>query len=123
MKNNKAFFLIIMAIAFFFINNSANAQTPISTNSIIQTPTKSELILGVPKVTDKNLFLILNAVEQIPGLQYKSYCSAQKLILITYDSSVFNRKTEIIEAITNKGVQMPMFVKEGSFADVNNLCQ
>ncbi len=111
--------LAFIVFSFFLISSTINAQTANNSEEVSSNNLKiGELILGIPKLTDKNLFLITEALKKIKGAQFKQYCLEQRLVLIKYDKKIFSTKDEIIEAIKRQNVQMPMFVKEGTFAEM-----
>lgn len=82
-----------------------------------------ELVLGVPKASEKNLGVLTDIISKIPGLKYDSFCPHHNLVLITYDTKLFNTPEEVIRAIQESNFNMPIFVKEGGFMDANEMCK
>ena len=81
-----------------------------------------ELILGIPKLTDKTLYNLTGAIGQISGLKYDTYCPKHNLVLLTFDPTKFNRGEEVIQAIKDNDFNLQMFIKEGNFREVKQMC-
>ena len=117
--------LAIIVSYLILVSFIANAQTETKGTTQINdnNSISGELILGIPKLTDKNLFLITDALTKIKGTQFKQFCAEQRFILVKYNPKIFQSKDEIVQAIQRQNIQMPIFVKEGSFADVMEMCK
>lgn len=104
--------LLVLLSAYCF------SQTVKKTNPVIK-----ELILGVPKATDKNLYFLTDAISHVTGLKYNSFCQKHKLVLLTFDQKIYKGPKEVIDAIKKQKMNMPMFVKEGTFKEVTEMCK
>jgi hypothetical protein len=123
MKTIKTSFLILIVSSLFLFSSAIKAQENSQKNTQNESVSKTgELILGIPKLTDKNLFIITGALEAIKGTEYIRFCPEQKLVLVKYNTKLFPNEEEVLQAILRQNVQMPMFIKEGTFADVMNMC-
>jgi len=85
--------------------------------------TYKELIIGVPKVSEKNLYLITNTINEYKGLQFVMFCPKDCIVLVKYDPRDFEKTGDILDIFKEKNINMPMFIKEGSFKDVIDDCQ
>lgn len=47
----------------------------------------AELILGLPKISDKTLFIISETASKMKGLVFVSFCEGHKLASFKYDRS------------------------------------
>jgi hypothetical protein len=124
MKTIKTSFLILIVSSLFLFSSTIKAQENSQKNTqITESVSKTgELILGIPKLTDKNLFIITGALETIKGTEYIRFCPEQKLVLVKYNTKLFPNEEEVVQAILRQNVQMPMFIKEGTFAEVIDMC-
>ncbi|MFH0865109.1 MAG: hypothetical protein V1904_02870 [Bacteroidota bacterium] len=118
MKNSKLIFALIFTGAFLLFLIPAKAQTTLTTG----TAALSELVIGVPKITEKTLFTLTEAIKTIEGAEYVMFCPEHNLILIKYNPSIFQKKEDVLKAIENKDVKLPMFIKEGTFEGVKDMC-
>jgi hypothetical protein len=116
MKNTNIILTFLLAGIFIFFFIPAKAQTNETGTAY------NELIIGVPKISDKTLEIITEAIKSIEGTEYIMFCPEQKLILIKYNNSIFPNKEDVIKAIENKNISLPMFIKEGTFDGVKELC-
>jgi hypothetical protein len=82
----------------------------------------NESILGVPKVSEKNLFLLTSTAAKIKGIKYIDFCEKDKLLLLKYDPAVFAKQEDIIKAFQAQNIMMPMVIKTGTFEGVKDLC-
>jgi hypothetical protein len=119
MKPNKIKIIFVLLGIFFYILEPAHAQT---NNNPKEEKCTSELILGVPKVSEKNLFLLTSTVTKIKGLKYIDFCEKDKLLLLKYDPATFTKQEDIIKAFQAQNIVMPMIIKTGTFEGVKDLC-
>ena len=82
----------------------------------------NELVLGLPKISDKTLFIISETSLKIKGLTFVSFCEGHKLALFRYSKETFAKPEDVIKAFEKENIIMPMFVKEGNFKDVEEMC-
>lgn len=82
----------------------------------------AELILGLPKISDKTLFIISETTLKIDGLVFVGFCDAHKLAMFRYNKEYFSAPEDVIKAFELNNVIMPMFVKQGTFIDVEEMC-
>ena len=82
----------------------------------------AELVLGLPKVSEKNLFTITGTTEKINGLIFIQFCESQKVALFKYNKEIYSKPEDIIKAFEERNVIMPMMVKEGGFMEVKEMC-
>ena len=82
-----------------------------------------EVVIGVPKITDKTLSIITETALTIPGIRFEIFCNEHRIITFRYNRELFNSPNEIVKAFKKKNIHMPMNIKEGStFKDVKELC-
>ena len=106
----------------FVFSGGIYAQNNVSEN-VISKPTKgNELIIGIPKMTDKTLYLFTNSIGQINGISYDTYCPKHNLVLLTYNPDLFTEPKDVIEAIQNTDFNLQMLIKEGTFREVKQMC-
>ena len=122
MKNKTLIIIFTIICSHLFFSEASSAQNTISESTISKPVKSKELIIGIPKMTDKTLLLFSNAIGQIHGMTYDTYCPKDKLVLITYDSKVFPRSGDVIDAIKNTDFNLQMFIKEGTFSEVKQNC-
>jgi hypothetical protein len=136
--------LIILFFTVVFTLNAQENQTPeeklkLEDNSFVseqdemtakETKAKAnivggtkELLLGLPKISEKTLFIISETSLKIKGLNYVGFCEGHKLGMFKYDQSVFKKPEDVIKAFEKENVFMPMYIKEGGFNDVEDICQ
>ena len=121
MKNNKnGIFLLSCILLFVFAN--VQAQTEKKESKPVQDRCTKELIIGVPKVSEKNLFLLTETVPKIKGLKYIDFCEKDKLLLLKYDQEMYQKPEEVIKAFQGQNIVMPMLIKTGTFEDVKEIC-
>jgi len=118
MKSTKIKMIFLLGF-FLFALKPAQAQT-ISNRQ--DEKCTNELILGVPKVSEKNLFLLTSTAAKIKGLKYIDFCEKDKLLLLKYDPATFTKQEDIIKAFQAQNIVMPMIIKTGTFEGVKNLC-
>jgi hypothetical protein len=116
MKTLRLLLLPFLGCFLFLIANTAIAQTADQKENI------KELILGIPKVSDKTISMVTDAIRQIEGLEFVRYCPEHKLVLVKYDERSFPKGEDVVSALQKKNISMPMFIKEGGFDSVKDLC-
>jgi len=79
-----------------------------------------ELVVGLPKLSDKNIFL-LEQVKYLEGIKYVDYCPGHKLLLIEYNTKVYTEDKQVL-TLLEKSLKMPVYIKVGEFKDVRELC-
>lgn len=82
----------------------------------------TELILGLPKISDKTLFIITETAQKINGLIYVNFCEGHKLAMFKYNKELFEKPEDVIKAFEHENVIMPMLIKQGNFNDVVDIC-
>jgi hypothetical protein len=124
MKTLKGIKVKMILVAFFAMSFCYSlAQDEKSAQLELKDPNAiEEIILGVPKITEKNIFLITETVPKIKGLTYVSFCDAHKLLLLKYDKTVFSKPEMVIRAFEQQKIVIPMLIKTGTFEDVNQMC-
>jgi hypothetical protein len=127
MKTNGILLAFLLATTLFLLNSSMQAQNTIGTDNSQQTISQkvnmAELILGVPKVSDKTIDLITTTIQKVNGVEFIKFCAEYKLVLIKYSTKLYPLKQDVIDAIKRQGVTMEMLIKEGTFAGVEQICQ
>lgn len=125
MKIIKSVFLIIIVSYLFLFSSEIKAQADSKDHATINDANaiSGELILGVPKISDKTLSILTSALEKIRGIKYQMFCPEHKLILVKYNPKIFPSGDDVIKAILKQNIQMPMFVKDGTFEGVMEICQ
>lgn len=103
---------------------TVNAQEDVKAKLKAESDIKatSELILGLPKISDKTLFIISETTLKINGLVFVSFCDGHKLASFRYDKELFEKPEDVIKAFEKENVIMPMYVKQGNFKDVEEIC-
>jgi len=122
MKTTPNKFRLLALSLFVMISFAVNAQedaAKAAAKKKAETAAKAnmELILGLPKVSEKNLFIITETTEKIGGLVFIQFCEGHKLALFKYDQELFPKPTDVIKAFEEKSIRMPMLVKEGKFRE------
>lgn len=111
---------------FFAASFAVNAQEDAKANDKKKLESKkaatTELILGLPKISDKNLFIISETTLKIEGLYFVSFCDAHKLAMFKYNKDLFEKPEDVIKAFEKENVFMPMLVKQGDFKGVEEMC-
>jgi len=79
-----------------------------------------ELVVGLPKLSEKNIFLLEN-VKYLEGIKYVDYCPGHKLLLIEYNTKVYADENQVLK-ILEASLKMPVYIKVGEFKDVRELC-
>ncbi|MDP2385539.1 MAG: hypothetical protein Q8M29_04150 [Bacteroidota bacterium] len=82
----------------------------------------AELILGLPKASEKNLFILEEATQKINGLVMVQFCEGHKLGMFRYNKEIFATPEDVIKAFEKENVIMPMLIKEGTFKDLEEMC-
>lgn len=118
-KSNKILFIFLGLLIF---SSSLQAQTKNKEEKPIEDKRFVELIIGVPKVSEKNLFVLTETVPKIKGIKYVDFCEKDKLLLLKYDPEIFPKREDIIKAFQAQNIVMPMLIKEGIFKDVEEMC-
>lgn len=108
--------VIAITITLTLFSENVQSQTVVKENPM------SELILGIPKASEKNFSLVTDAIFQVKGIELVQFCPVHQLALIKYDKNTFATKEDVVRALQAKNLSMPMFIKEGSFEDVKDMC-
>lgn len=112
-----------LIMLFFAASLALNAQEDAAKRKIESDKrATAELILGIPKISDKTLFIISETSLKIKGLVFVSFCDAHKLASFRYDKELFEKPEDVIKAFEKENVFMPMYVKQGGFKDVEEIC-
>lgn len=82
----------------------------------------AELILGLPKVSDKTLFIIEETSQKINGVVFVKFCEGHKLGMFHYNKELFETPEAVVKAFEKENVIMPMLVKTGDFKEVEEMC-
>lgn len=82
-----------------------------------------ELVIGMPKINEKNLSLITDVIKQINGLEFYMFCPHHNLVFIRYSSATYTQDADVLTAFTSKDLNMPMFIKKRTFAEAKALCE
>ncbi|HEY1039276.1 MAG TPA: hypothetical protein VGF30_07715 [Bacteroidia bacterium] len=82
----------------------------------------AELVIGLPKVSEKNLFVITGTTEKISGLVFVQFCEQHKVALFNYDKELFQKPEDVVKAFEERNVIMPMYVKPSSFKEIKEMC-
>lgn len=114
---------MICSLILFFSAGSVQAQADKKENKPVEDKCNQELIIGVPKVSEKNLFLLTETASKTSGMKYIDFCENDKLLLIKYDQEIYPRPDDVIKAFREQHIIMPMLVKEGRFEDVKEMCE
>lgn len=125
MKTTSIKFRLLALSLFVTVSFSGNAQDDAKAKAKHETEDKSataELILGLPKISDKNLFIIIETAAKIDGLVYVQFCEGHKLGMFRYNKELFRSSEDVIKAFEKENVIMPMLEKTGSFKDVEEIC-
>lgn len=120
MKNIFILPLILVLTACLAFNGAA--QTSFDESSKISTEKTKELVLGIPKLSEKLLPDLVNIIETTKGLSYVKYCEEHRLVLVRYEGSLYPRKEAIVKAIKDREFYPEIFIKETSFEGVEELC-
>lgn len=115
----------LLALSLFVVASvNVNAQEDAKAKQKAETDKKAnaELILGLPKISDKTLFIISETTLKINGLVFVSFCDGHKLAMFKYNNDLFETPEDVIKAFEKENVIMPMLVKQGSFKDVEEIC-
>lgn len=125
MKTTLTKFRLLALSLFFAASITVNAQEDIAKQKQKAEADKratAELILGLPKISDKTMFIISETTLKINGLVFVSYCDGHKLAMFRYNSDIFETPEAVIKAFEKENVFMPMLVKQGAFKDVEEMC-
>lgn len=124
MKATLTKFRLLALSLFIAVNITVNAQedTKAKLKAEADKRATAELILGLPKISDKTLFIISETTLKIKGLVFVSFCEGHKLASFKYDKEIFATPEDVIKAFEKENVLMPMLVKEGGFKDVEEIC-
>lgn len=112
--------LSLFVAASIAVNAQEDAKAKLKAESDKRATT--ELILGLPKISDKTLFIISETTLKINGLVFVSFCDGHKLASFRYDKELFEKPEDVIKAFEKENVFMPMLVKQGSFKEVEEMC-
>lgn len=113
---------MLSGIFLFLFAPLLNAQTEKKDSKVVEDKCNKELILGVPKVSEKNLFLLTETVPKIKGLKYIDFCEKDKFLLLKYDQEIFLKPEDVIKAFQQQNIVMLMLVKVQTFKDVKEMC-
>ena len=125
MKTTSIKFRLLTLSLFVTVSFAGNAQDDAKAKAKQEAENKSataELILGLPKVSEKNLFIIAETAAKIDGLVYVQFCEGHKLGLFRYNKELFRSSEDVIKAFEKENVIMPMLVKQGSFKEIEEMC-
>ena len=117
---NKIFFLF--PAIFLLMLKPVHAQNKKTSTATKEDKCTNELIMGVPKVSEKNLFVLTSAIPKIKGIKYVDFCEKDKLLLLKYDKDVYSKQEDVIKAFHEQNIVMPMIIKSGTFEGVKELC-
>ena len=76
-----------------------------------------ELILGVPKVTEKNLYLLTDIIDRTKGVTYTKYCPKHRLVLLKYNATIYAQKEDVVRAIKSQKFPLTVLLKKGTYND------
>jgi len=124
MKTTLTKFRLLTLSLFVAASVTVNAQEDAKAKQKVEADKKAsaELILGLPKISDKTLFIISETTLKIKGLVFVSFCDGHKLAMFKYNKELFEKPEDVIKAFEKENVFMPMLVKEGSFNGVEEIC-
>lgn len=124
MKPTLTKFRLLALSLFVAVSITVNAQEDAKAKLKAESDKRAttELILGLPKISDKTLFIISETTLKINGLVFVSFCDGHKLASFRYDKELFEKPEDVIKAFEKENVFMPMFVKQGSFKNVEEMC-
>ncbi len=116
--------LAIVVCSLMIVSFVANAQTETKGTTQINdnSSVSRELILGVPKISEKTLYLLTSTILQIEGLQYETYCPKHKLVLVYYNPKKFVRPEEVVQAINDMDFSLNIMIKNGGFKEAKEMC-
>jgi hypothetical protein len=83
-------------------------------------PPEKEVIIQVAESNEKNLPAIRASIEQAGGMRFMGYCKDLKVLLYRMDTDMHHDLSFLNVAFVN--VSMGYLLKEGTFADVQNVC-
>lgn len=104
------------------VSNNTSAQSGQVIEKINSKESK-ELVIGIPKITNKHLPELISIIESTSGMEYVEFCQKQRLVLVKYDDKVFNRCEGISTLLKSKGFNLPIQIKKASFKDVAIMCK
>lgn len=122
MKTPKNRFFLLFSGIFLLFFAPIHAQKDTKETKPAEDRCTKELILGVPKVSEKNLFLLTSTSEKIKGIKYIDFCEKDKLLLLKYDLEMYPRPDDVIKAFQSQNIVMPMLVKVGTHESVKEMC-
>jgi hypothetical protein len=120
MKKIKLVTVILLAGNLFLFFLPAKAQT--TTTTTTGTAAFSELVIGVPKISDKTLYTFKETINSTEGAEYVMFCPEQRLILIKYNSNIFPKKEDLVTALKSKCPSTTIDMKQQNFGEVKELC-
>lgn len=123
MKNKLTIITFSIIWIFVIFSGVLHAQNTETKSGVIEDAvTPQELVLGIPKLTDKTLFLITGIIQETNGLKYETYCPKHNLILLTYNPKLFIRPEDVVESILGHDLNFQIFIKVGNFDVVKEMC-
>ena len=114
--------LSLFVVAGFAVNAQDDAKAKTKQKEESNKAATAELILGLPKVSEKNLFILEETTLKISGLVMVQFCEGHKLGMFRYNKELFATPEDVIKAFEKENVIMPMLVKEGTFKDLEEMC-
>ena len=120
---------ISLVLLFFVVSIGANAQEDAKKKEEQRKQkmesdklATAELVIGLPKVSEKNLFVITGTTEKIKGLVFVQFCEQHKVALFNYNKELFQKPEDVVKAFEEQNVIMPMYVKPSSFQEIKEMC-
>ena len=120
MKRFTQFFVTALVISFLSVVSLFGQDND---DSIDIQDKKQQIILGIPKITNKTLPIVTGALEKISGAEYVMFCPKDKLLIIEYDLKIYPDEEDLIQAFHRQNVRMPMFIKEAVIEEIIEQCQ
>ena len=81
-----------------------------------------ELVLGIPDISEKTLPVLQQAILEMKGCEFVRYCEAHQLVLLRFNPETYSSPDILIKALREKMPSLNILPKEGSFADIQDLC-
>lgn len=117
----------LLSVFIFFISASVQGQSAANKETdtkIIQKTDTSfiELIIAVPKLNEKNIYVLTDAINSIEGLRFFMFCPVHSFVLVKYSPNLFPQKEDVIKTLESKDLKLVMYIKQGNFDAVKEMC-
>jgi hypothetical protein len=96
--------------------------TSVQSQTVAGDKKTGELVLGVPKISDKTLPDLKEAITKTKATEFVAYCPSHQLVLVNYDERTFTSKQAVVDAIMIQKIELTLYIKEGGFNEARELC-